>query len=257
MKKLVLLVLLIFSLNKFYAQELNMEFTTIPLDGMKYSPSHILAIWITNDAGIYQKTLMVYADMRIGYLTNWNSQTGGDKVDAITGPTLHSHQTRNVSWDLKNIFGNVVPDGNYNINIEMTSDDFSGPYRMITFTKGADNFTLTPSDNDFLKDITINYNSGVAAAKSTDIESDYLTIYPNPASSALAQMKVKLLKDSPSSIQILDLAGKTINSENKTLKKGQNKINLSNLVSELKAGTYMIQVETNHYKIAKPLILRK
>lgn len=257
MKKIILIVLLMFSINKFYAQELSMEFTTIPLTGMKYSPSHILAVWITNNSGVYQKTLLVYADMRIGYLTNWNSQTGGDKVDAITGPTRHSHTTRTVSWDMKNIFNVEVPDGDYNINIEMTSDDFSGPFKMISFTKGSENFTLSPSDNDFLKDITITYNSGVAASNSIDVEKEYLTIYPNPANKTMAQMDVKLLKDSPSTIQILDLAGKTIDTEKINLKKGANKINLHNIVSKLKAGTYMVQVETNHYNIAKPLILKK
>jgi len=111
----------------------------------QYAPSHVLAVWITNDAGTFQKSLKVMAAVRKQYLYKWKTANPSQNVtDATTGATLNSHQTHTVAWNCKNVSNTVVADGNYKVWVEFTENDAQGPYNSYSFTKG-----LTPDTISF------------------------------------------------------------------------------------------------------------
>lgn len=112
--------------------------------GGQYSPRNIGAIWITNGSGAFVKTLELWASQRLQYLSTFQAQTNRNKVDAITSATLTSHKTHTVSWNLKDVNGNVVPDGKYNVVIETTDRNGFGDSIALPFTKSATPIQLSP-----------------------------------------------------------------------------------------------------------------
>jgi hypothetical protein len=115
--------------------------------GGKYAPRNIGAIWITDGAGNFVKTLKVWADRRLGYLTTFHAQTGRNQVDAVTSATLSSFGTRTVTWDLKDLTGEVVPDGSYNVVMEHTDYNGAGESTSVAFAKGSQPVDLSPADS--------------------------------------------------------------------------------------------------------------
>jgi hypothetical protein len=120
-------------------------------NGGNYSPKNIGAIWIENSSRTFVKSLDVWAATRIKHLTLWNSATAAaglpsNKVDAITGATLSTNQTHNVSWNCTNTTGAIVPDGDYYVLFEMDDDNSTGPNTSVAFTKGPTATHLTPAN---------------------------------------------------------------------------------------------------------------
>lgn len=155
--------------NTAQAQELKLSFTTTAISGAEYSPRHIIAVWVKSSAGVYQRTLIVYASERKGYLYKWQSNSGGDKTDAITGATLSMMKSHSVTWDLKNIAGKPLPQGSYVLCMEMTSKDGQGPYREIPFNVGTSNYTLTPEDGSNFKSISIDFKNSTTGINDQSI----------------------------------------------------------------------------------------
>lgn len=150
-----------------------------------YHPKHVLAIWVEDDAGTYVKTLKVRADKRKQYLYSWNSASGGNTTDAVTGATLSSHGTHTVSWDCTNKTGEVVEDGEYTLFVEYTSEHAQGPLTSIVFTKSADAFSVKPSDLTYFTDMDLVFtpddNTGIED-KMVDFS---FNIYPVPTDDVL------------------------------------------------------------------------
>jgi hypothetical protein len=121
--------------------------TTVTAGG-QYSPNHVLAIWVTDAQTNFVKTLKRQAANRIQYLYHWGSVSQSNVVDGITGATLGSHQTHNLTWNCRNISGTLVPDGIYRFWVEFTDYNGQGPWtaNAISFTKGASSMTNTPAD---------------------------------------------------------------------------------------------------------------
>jgi len=120
-------------------------------NGGSYSPKNVGAIWVENSSRTFVKSLDVWAATRIKHLTLWNSATAAaglpsNKVDAITGATLSSNQTHNVSWNCTNTTGAIVPDGDYYVLFEMDDDNSTGPNASVAFTKGPTATHLTPAN---------------------------------------------------------------------------------------------------------------
>ena len=120
-------------------------------EGGNYAPKHVLAIWVEDING-FVKTRKAMADQRIQYLYTWKAASNFNVVDAITGPTLTSHQTHTVSWDCTDLDGEIVPDGDYVVWAEFTEKHAQGPLYNITFTKGPDAQSMTPPDETYFKD---------------------------------------------------------------------------------------------------------
>lgn len=187
-----------------------------------YSPRHILAIWIADANGTWVKTRkrMYQNTAYRQYLTNFKNATNStyDATDAVTGATLQSHQTHTVTWDGKNVSGNLVPDGTYRVYIEFTSANATGKLYYCEFTKGPDAFTLTPSNQTYFQDISVSWTPAATLAENKDLKTENVTCFPNPFSDKLY---INNIPASARDIRIVDLTGRVIRIlDNSTDKKG-------------------------------------
>jgi len=129
--------------------------------GGNYAPKHVLAIWVEKDAS-FVKSRKVMATVRKQYLYTWVAASNYNTTDAITGATLTSHQTHTVTWNCKDLSGNIVPDGDYKVWVEFTEQHAQGPVTSFTFTKGPNAMHLTPADQTYFKDIVVDFLPVVA-----------------------------------------------------------------------------------------------
>jgi Predicted periplasmic protein (DUF2271) len=132
-------------------RELIFQFTTVSRNG-KYAPKNVGAVWITDNSGSFVKTLELWAAKRSEHLVKWNSVTGANIVDAVTGATRGSHGAHEVTWDGTNVSGGQVADGEYSVNVEFTewnSSDggmMAGPFLSVSFPLGLVKQDFTPQD---------------------------------------------------------------------------------------------------------------
>lgn len=243
--------------NTAQAQELKLSFTTTAISGAEYSPRHIIAVWVKSSAGVYQRTLIVYASERKGYLYKWQSNSGGDKTDAITGATLSMMKSHSVTWDLKNIAGKPLPQGSYVLCMEMTSKDGQGPYREIPFNVGTSNYTLTPEDGSNFKSISIDFKNSTTGINEQSIlqAEDFLKVKTIPAKHEISA-QLTLEKDSKTKLEVFDANQQKVFSKTYDLPEGINQIDISNETTLLPKGVYILVAQTDHYTIGKKFIVQ-
>jgi len=127
--------------------------------GGGYSPKNVVAIWIETNAGVFVKSLLVYANARKNDLTTWYSNSGGNvanaTVGAITGATQSSNTTRTCTWDGTNVSGVVVADGTYLVCMNIA--DGKTAFGSFAFTKGTAAVALTPANVTGFSTIKINW----------------------------------------------------------------------------------------------------
>jgi PKD repeat protein len=128
---------------------------TLPAGG-NYAPRHVLAIWVEHN-GTFVKTRKAMANQRKQYLYMWKASSNYNVVDAITGPTLTSHQTHTVTWDCTDLDGNVVLDSDYTMIIEFTDKHAQGPFYEIDFTKGTEPVVINPPDQTYIINMQLTY----------------------------------------------------------------------------------------------------
>ena len=158
---------------------LTVSTTTVTYNG-DYSPKHYLAIWITNSAGTYVKTLYGCTGKHPEDLTNWIAANPTiDKTDATTGATLSSHATRTVTWNGTNVSKTVVADGDYIVKLEMTENEYTGKLATYTFTKGTTAVTLNPANVSGFSNISIKWVPTNTALNDIQDAKQY-SVYPNP-----------------------------------------------------------------------------
>ena len=130
MKKLLYLLLFSLTFTLVNAQESNevastdgsLTFSVLTVsNGATYSPKNVLAIWIKDANGNFVISRKVMANNRKQHLVKWMASSGNNSVDAITGSTLNNHTTHTVSWDCRDLQGNLVADGDYQVWVEYTS----------------------------------------------------------------------------------------------------------------------------------------
>ena len=114
--------------------------------GGRYAPRNVGAIWIETAAGGYVKTVKRWANRRKGYLTSYMAVTGGDVTDAVSGATLSSHITHDLTWNLTDRSRCEIPPGNYRVAIELTDGNMTGASLRIPFTKGTTGSMSMPAD---------------------------------------------------------------------------------------------------------------
>lgn len=124
------------------------DVTTVNQGG-RYAPRNVGAIWIETQSSAFVKTLQVWAGTRGRYLTRFNSEAGGSRVDAVTSATLRSYGDHHVTWDLTDVNGKVVPAGDYKVLIEVTDHDGAGKSAEVPFTFSNEPMTLMPSDQQY------------------------------------------------------------------------------------------------------------
>jgi hypothetical protein len=249
-------IFLLLSTTVVNSQELNITFTTAPISGAKYSPDHIVAVWIKDANNAFVRSLMVYANKRKSYLYKWNSNSSGNSTDAVTGATISNFKEYSLTWDMKDFQQNMVPSGSYKLCMEMTSINGQGPYREIEFTTSDNSFTISPNDEQNFKKIDIRYDSAKTGIQSSMNSDKYLKIFPNPSKGKLSA-NIVLEQNSETSISIYNIVNKLIVNKRIQLTAGQNRIDLSNEAAELPSGVYFFIVETNHYTLGSKLIVAK
>jgi hypothetical protein len=150
------------------AQSLNLTVTTTSHGG-QYSPRNIVAVWIVGPDGNFVKTIGRWAGIRASHLKAWQTPApvgaGTTDVDAISGATRSNHNSPlNITWDLKNKAGTIVPDGNYTIRMELCDSNANAASQnaqgTFTFTKGPTDQTQNTSGAGFT--VTIRYTAPVA-----------------------------------------------------------------------------------------------
>jgi hypothetical protein len=162
MKAFVCILFLFTSVSTFsQATPGTVSFTVTTIDNYKkYSPDHVMAIWVETGSGNFVKTLQVQAGKRKQHLYTWNTKSGGYKVDAISGPTLPDHDKVTVTWNCTDTTGAVVKDGPYQIVTEYTDEHAQGPLTTVAFTKGTSAVKLTPAKQQWFTDINLIYIPG-------------------------------------------------------------------------------------------------
>ncbi len=184
--------------------------------GGNYAPKHVLAIWIKDNVGNFVKSLMVRANNRKKHLVKWVASSNYNEIDAITGATLNSHTTHTVSWNCTDVAGNTVPDDDYQIWVEFTNENSyntgnPGPFTSITFTKGNTQQLFNPPDEQYFKDMIVDYfPTGVSIFEKGEEFTTQMEVFPNPIIDH-AVIVINLDKEIKASLEVFDISGKLIN----------------------------------------------
>ena len=64
-------------------------------------------------------------------------------------------KTHSVSWNLKDAQGQMVPDGDYLVQVEVTDDDKAGKTLSLPFEKAATSIQARAENTEFFKDIQL------------------------------------------------------------------------------------------------------
>lgn len=218
--------------------------TTTSSAGGNYSPRNVVAIWIEDEQGNFVKTLMAYAEARITHLNNWESSTSAagsiyNVVDAITGATRNNHEVRTSTWNGTDINGQIVADGIYRVQMELTDKNSTGNNSSFVFTKGGDPENLTPSNVPSFSNISIVWDPSTVSLDDIGYESNY-TISPNPSKGVL-NIKGEGIID----IQVWASSGELIKVSNHKI------IDLS----DFPRGIYYVKIRTDKGSVFKKVIL--
>lgn len=144
------------------AGTVRLEITTRPT-GAKYSPRHVLAVWVTDAQGRFVRTLMLRAKRQRSRLVAWQAGSSGNTAgltDAVTGATVTQHKAITVDWDCRNAAGETVPDGWYQILVEFSERNGSGPVTpagTLRVRKGPEPYVAGPGDLEFFRGIRVSY----------------------------------------------------------------------------------------------------
>ncbi len=144
------------------AGTVRLEVTTRSTGG-KYSPRHVLAVWVTDAQGRFVRTLMLKAKRQRSRLVAWQASSSGNTVgltDAVTGATATQHRAITVDWDCRDAAGAAVPDGWYRILVEFSERNGSGPLTppgAIRVRKGPEPYAAEPGDLEFFRGMRVSY----------------------------------------------------------------------------------------------------
>jgi len=235
---------------------LSISVTTVTSNG-PYKPKNILAIWVEDaSTNTFVKTQLLRSQNTNyrKYLTKFKAATNSsyNVVDAQTGATYPSHSTRTATWNGTDVNGNIVPDGNYNVCIEFTESNGSGPYAYFTFNKSNQAVTLTPANTTNLQNINITWTPATSSLNNISTDKGLLSVYPNPVKNSALISLLPNVKN----IYVVDVNGKIVDRINKpnTILKSQA---LWTPNKNLKNGVYFIVVENNISKQTKKVILQR
>ncbi len=185
--------------------------TTSP--GGNYAPRNIGAIWVEDSAGSFVKTLKVWAQRRIQYLYTWNTVSGGNTINAVTGATISSHITHHATWDLTDVNGNPVSPGTYRMRMEITDRHAQGPLNNFTFPVGGATDTLYPPEQQYFHDMELVYvldPTGIAGSNPQIPKScELYQNYPNPFNPS-TNISFQIAVPGFVSLKIYDITGREI-----------------------------------------------
>lgn len=242
------------------------SFTVLTVsNGAGYSPKNVLAIWVKDAQGNFVISRKVMASNRKQHLIKWNASSGNNSVSAITGATLPNHTTQTISWDCRDLSGNIVPDGNYQIWVEYTSRNSNnggdaGPSTMVTFSKGTDAVSLNVPDETYFKNMVLNYNPlnvGIDASLEQTLQ---FKTFPNPFSEKI-NVSFNLPNQQFVNISVYDQSGKRVSEiVNEDLPKGNNAFYWDGTAengTKLNEGLYFLRVVYREKLFVQKLLLEQ
>jgi hypothetical protein len=145
---------------------LSMTFTTQSLNG-KWKPANVGAVWIADIQGRAVKTLEVWAAERLSSLPFYNqSACKSNDPDVIARATLPDHSKPHQDiWNGKDFLGNIVPDGDYIITIEVADvENVTAPPTQFHFLKGAQPVSMSVPDGRGTLGLQYTYTTTTTAA---------------------------------------------------------------------------------------------
>jgi hypothetical protein len=132
---------------------LQFQVTTVS-GGSNYAPKNVGAIWISDAANHFVKSLTVWGRRRLSHLDTWRGVSGSNTVDAVTAATASSAGTRMAGWDCTDLMHTPVPDGSYVLHAEFTERNGQGPLMTpLPFTKGSGPVDLMPPNQTSFRNI--------------------------------------------------------------------------------------------------------
>jgi hypothetical protein len=76
-------------------------------------------------------------------------------MDAISSGTLRSHTAHDASWKLNDVMGELVPDGDYTLIIEVS--DGTAKSIEVPFKKGHETLMMMPADEPPYTGLSVTY----------------------------------------------------------------------------------------------------
>ncbi|MHC1776324.1 MAG: DUF2271 domain-containing protein [Lentimicrobium sp.] len=219
-------------------------------NGATYSPKNVLAIWVKDAQGNFVISRKVMAASRKAHLVKWVASSGNNSVNATTGATLPNHQTHSISWDCRDVNGNLVPDGTYEIWVEFTERNSNnggavGPSTKISFTKGLDVISLSPPDETYFKNMVLNYSPLNVSTEDKSMLNIAFSAFPNPFSEKL-NVSFELPQSDFVNISVYDLTGKRVTElVNEVLPQGNNSFCWAGTIENgknLNPGVYFLRI---------------
>lgn len=220
-----------------------------------YGTKHVLAVWLENTANpsVFIKTKAKYGN-EDDHLTSWIAKSNYNLIDAVSAATLTTYGTITGSWNGTNFGGTVVPDGTYNLFIEMgwgRDHVAAHAVQSFTFTKGPAAVHLSPAGTTNFTNVAIDWNP-LATLVGTTESNDNVNVFPNPTTGKVTLNFSRELKGV--SILVTNLSGKTFYSENDVkIPVGSKLIDLS----ACKNGLYFILVESENIKYNYKILINR
>ena len=230
-----------------------------------YSPKNVIAIWIKDAQGNFVVSRKVMANSRKNHLVKWNANSAGNSVSAITGSTLTSHQTHNVTWDGKNAAGIEMQDGLYQIWVEYSSTNSAsngnqGPFLTVEFEKGPAIQHITPANATYYQNIVADWVPLGVGINDLSKSGASVKIFPNPFN---VETTIQLCSDKTSQayISVYDASGKKVTELiNDSFSSGTKNFYWDGTSTEgqkLSNGIYFIHIQVNGFtEIQKVMINR-
>ncbi len=228
--------------------------TTAP--SSSYGLKHVLAVWLENTAqpSVFIKTRAKYGN-EDDHLTSWLAKSGKSLVDAFTGATITSYtQPVSVTWNGTDVTGTVVPDGTYNLFIEMgwgTNKTIDHAVTSFTFVKGSASQNLTPAGTANISGVVIDWKPLSTLAGATE-NFQNICFFPNPSSGIVRLNLFSPLHEV--SLKVLNEEGKVVMTEYKLLfSEGLKFIDLS----ACRNGLYLFNIHSNELDYTYKVLLNR
>ena len=256
LKNIILIMLLSAAAQNLFSQTSGtLSFSTSTTSSGGYSPSHLLTIWIENANATFIKTKIKYSSPdNLDHLQTWVAKSGQNVVDAVTGPTLTTHGTVTFLWNGTDVNGVLVPDGSYNIWLEMawgSSLSTGKTVNSFQFTKGATAFHSNPANTVNFMSTVVDWTPSVTVAESV-LENRELKLYPNPTS-GLLNIEFKSPHDK-CHLYLINIIGKIVYTENLSeIHSGVRTFNFSGLTD----GIYFCRLSFPNHEIVFRVIIDK
>ena len=177
--------------------------------GGNYAPRNVVAIWVEDGAGNFLKTLLAYADNRKTHLNIWEESTTAfgspfNSVDAITGATKPNHDIRTCTWDGTDVDGNLLPDGEYYITIELTDKNSTGNHTIYLVNKTDTLNSASYLDSPSFSDVTIGWTPDPSSVNDNLAKTE-ISFYPNPTTG-----KIYISEEGNALVTILTISGEIV-----------------------------------------------